>query len=196
MKYYQEIELFDDGEVSIAFIWRKIFEELHRMFVRFKDRENLIPFGLSFPDIGQDRFPLGRRVRIFAMEREMLDQLGLENSLRENGDYAEVHHILPVPTTESHAVFRRVQFKKTNPERLARRYAKRHNVTYEEALSRYIQMDVEAVIKENKLPFVHFKSASTDQFVKLFIEKQIHATPSEGLFGTFGLSSTTTVPCF
>ena len=97
---------------------------------------------------------------------------------------------VPISVNE-HVSFSRKQFK-TNVERLARRQAKRKDISYEEALKNYEGFKA----NETKLPFIMMKSLSTDNQMKIFIEKNRKKDFVNGLFSTYGLSKTTTVPWF
>jgi len=196
LRYYQQIDIYDDGEISSGFVWSRLFGLLHGQLVRLKDNDGLTPVGLAFPGYGRERFPLGTRLRLFAPDKEILEKLQMEMLLKNYVDYVQVSIPREVPQTETYARFYRKQFKNTNSERLARRYAKRHNVSFAEAMDRYKKMDTEVVLKENRLPFIHLQSASTGQRHRLFIVKETEQKAVEGRFNTYGLSQTVTVPCF
>jgi len=50
--------------------------------------------------------------------------------------------------------------------------------------------------KINKLPYINIDSLSSQNKMKVFVAKGISIEPKEGLFSTYGLSKTSTVPCF
>ncbi|WP_297523697.1 type I-F CRISPR-associated endoribonuclease Cas6/Csy4, partial [Thermococcus sp.] len=116
-----------------------------------------------------------------------LEKLTLDDTLADLTDYVTISEIRQTPAEHGHVVFRRKQFK-TNPQRQARRYAKRHGVSYEEALQRYATFDVDEKIQNNKLPYFNFHSSSTGQKTRIFIVKGTVEHPREGKFTTFGLS--------
>jgi CRISPR-associated endonuclease Csy4 len=196
LRYYQQIDIYDDGEISPGFVWNRLFGLLHPRLVGLKDGEGLTPVGLSFPGYGKERFPLGTSLRLFAPDREMLENMKLKVLLEDYGDYLRVDSVREVLKTDKYVRFYRQQFKNTNPERLARRYAKRHNISFEEALKHYQKLDSEAVVKANKLPYIHLQSASTGQRHRLFIAKEMVDEEVEGRFNTYGLGKTATIPCF
>jgi len=196
LRYYQQIDIYDDGEISPGFVWSRLFGLLHPRLVGLKDDEELTPIGLSFPDYGKERFPLGTSLRLFAPDKKTLETLQTEALLEDYGDYLRVDSMREVPKTDKYVRFYRQQFKNTNPERLARRYAKRHNISFEEALKHYQKLDAEAVVKANKLPYIHLQSDSTGQRHRLFIVKETVNEEVKGRFNTYGLSKTTTIPCF
>ena len=90
-----------------------------------------------------------------------------------------------------YAIYQREQ-PKANKERLARRYAKRHNEDYDTAVLRYREM----VHKTIASPFISLKSLSGDREFCLWIKKSVMAEPSGATFSTYGLSAVSTVPEF
>ena len=101
--------------------------------------------------------------------------------------------IRPVPEKIiGYAIYQREQ-PKTNPERLARRYARRHNVDYQNALTIYSKRNYQSI----NSPFIRLKSLSSDNNFCLWIKKipvDIQASTSE--FSSYGLSSVSSVPEF
>ena len=186
MPIYREIRLFGDTEIPLGFIWQKLYERLHKALVPLKDAEGAVPVGFTFPRYGGD-FPLGDRLRVFAPDEATLEKLSLEDMLSDLADYVNISEIRQTPAEHGHVVFRRKQFK-TNPLRQARRYAKRHGISYEEALARYATFDADEKIQKNRLPFFNFHSTSTGQKMRIFIVKGTVEHPREGKFTTFGLS--------
>ncbi len=186
MSLYREIRLYDDTEISLGFIWQKLYERLHKALVPLKDGMGSVPIGFTFPRYGGD-FPLGDRLRVFAPDKATLEKIGLEDALADMADYIRLSELCETPDNHGHIIFRRKQFK-TNPLRQARRYAKRHEISFEEALKRYEAFDAEHTIKKNRLPFFNYYSTSTGQKTKVFIEKSASENPKEGRFTTFGLS--------
>ena len=192
MKYYIDIKLFADSEVNIGFIWGKVYLQIHLALVEMKDKDNLVAVGFSFPHYQEGKFPLGSVLRVFAHSKEELEKLNLDNWFERFFDYLVIENIKKVPSGISEFVsFNRKQFK-TNVERLARRQAKRKGISYEEALKNY--EDFKA--NETKPPFIMMKSISTDNQMKIFIEKHIKKDSVNGLFSTYGLSKSATVPWF
>ena len=186
MPIYREIRLFDDTEISLGFIWQKLYERLHKALVPLKDEKGSVPVGFTFPRYGGE-FPLGDHLRVFAPDEATLEKLALDDALADLADYIKISEIRKTPDEHGHVIFRRVQIK-TNPLRLAKRYAKRHGVSYEEALAHYESFDPKEQIQKNKLPFFNFHSTSTGQKMRIFIAKETVEHQKEGKFTTFGLS--------
>ncbi len=193
--HYIEICLYNEMNI-LGFIWQKLYENLHIAFVKVKDSNNQIEVGVSFPRYGmKNTFPLGDRLRLFANE-DILKNLDIKTHLDSMQEYLKISQIKPIPSNiKGYATFKRKQFK-TNPMRLAKRYAKRNNVSLEEAMKRYKEFDETKVIKDNKLPFINYKSSSTGQRTKIFIQKIESDKAIDGKFSTFGLSNISTVPIF
>lgn len=190
MKFYREITLMDQEGLIPYFIWSKLYGQLHIAFAEHKNDQGKVPFGLSFPeyqyDLNNGKIRLGKKLRIFAKTEEELQALDLSKWLSRLMDYVHIQSIKPVPEkVDGYAVYQRHQVK-GNPQRLARRYAKRHDVSYEEALATYQSMN----IQKTNLPYVQMKSLSKDQMFKLFIEKTVVDSEStEARFTTYGLNA-------
>jgi CRISPR-associated endonuclease Csy4 len=192
MNYYIDIKLLTDSEITLGFIWKKLYAQIHLALVEVRDEKNLVPIGLSFPKYSNDRF-LGDTLRIFSPTKEDLESLDLNRWIGRLLDYLTISEIQKVPTSTEFVSFRRKQFK-TNIERLARRQAKRKGISYKEALENYKNFNEEK--KKTKLPYINVKSLSSNREMKIFIEKSIKSNPENGLFSTYGLSKTSTVPWF
>ena len=50
MEYYQEITLLPCAEVSLAFLWTKVFTQLHIAFADEKNKSGHVPYAISFPE--------------------------------------------------------------------------------------------------------------------------------------------------
>ena len=195
MNYYVDIKLLTDTEITLGFVWKKLYAQIHLALVEVRDKNNLISIGLGFPKYSNDRF-LGDTLRIFAPTKEELEKLNLNRWIARLLDYLTVSDIKEVPSNVTEFVsFRRKQFK-TNAERLARRQAKRKGISYEEALKNYEKFDEEAKKEKNRLPYINVKSLSSNREMKLFIAKSEVKEENRGLFSTYGLSRESTVPIF
>ena len=49
MKFYQEITLIDQAEISPYFIWSKLYAQLHIALAEQKNIEDKVSIGVSFP---------------------------------------------------------------------------------------------------------------------------------------------------
>jgi len=181
MNYYVNIELMADTEITLGFIWKKLYAQIHLALVEVKEEKSLVSIGVGFPKYSNDRF-LGDTLRIFAPTKEELERLDVNRWVERLLDYVSVSEIKEVPSTVTEFVsFRRKQFK-TNAQRLARRQAKRKGISIEEALKNYENFDEEERKKRNRLPYINVKSLSSSREMKIFIERVNQTEPKEGLF--------------
>lgn len=195
MKYYIDIKLLSDTEISLGFIWEKVYAQMHLAMVSQKNNDGMCKVGFSFPKYGKS-FPIGDTLRLFAPTKKEFELLNTEEHLKKFSDYVLISEINEVPSNiDTYVNFSRKQFK-SNKERLIRRHAKRQGISIEEAREKYKEFDEEKKIKENKLPYVNMNSLSNQNKMKVFITKNIKEKATEGLFTSYGLSKTSTVPYF
>lgn len=191
MNYYQEITLIPDGEVSLSFLWTKVFTQLHLALAEEQQREGMVKTALAFPEY-QDK-GLGNKIRIFAPSAEQLERLHLEQRLKRLSDYIHMPKIREIVERRitGYSIYSRYQPDKS-VERKARRYARRHEgVSYEEAIHLLNKQK-----KESTLPYIQIKSLSSSQRFSLFIKKKSCKEEQQGLFSAYGLSDRATVPEF
>ena len=200
MKFYQEITLIDQAEISLYFIWSKLYTQLHIGLAEIKDVNEKVNIGISFPkyiyeqgnETKKSKVHLGDKLRIFAETQADLEKLNIHKWLERLTDYLHIISIREVPETKitGYATYSRKQIK-TNAERLARHRVKRGDIGFDEALARYSN-----VVTTTDLPYIQMKSLTSDKSFKLFIEKK-NANQSENqVFSTYGLSSESSVPEF
>ena len=195
MKSYLEITLLPNPEVGVNFLWSKVFQQIHLGLVEIQNDQGQVPIGLSFPEyVTGDKYSvLGSKLRLFANDEAVLKQFDVVNWLARLSDYVHCTSIRPVPEKIiGYALYQREQ-PKTNPERLARRYARRHNIDYETALALYSKRNYQTI----NSPFIQLKSLSSDNNFCLWVKKiPVDAQSSTTQFSTYGLSSISTVPEF
>ena len=213
MKYYQDISLLPDAEVNLGFLWQKVYQQLHLALVEIKTVDNKSEIAISLPEYCDkqpaknetDKFPLGNKLRLFAVTQEQLQQLDVAKWLNRLTDYTHVTSIKEVPlSADKFVYFKRKQFD-TNVDRLARRRAKRKGESFEQALKYYTNFKDQ----KTRLPFVNMLSLSSNKNLifsekkkfRLFIEREIVDQESVGEFSCYGLSSRelskqATVPLF
>ena len=195
MKVYQEIRVLESPEIPLHFLWSKVFQQIHLGLVEMQNDQGQVPIGLSFPEyVTGDKFSvLVSKLRLFANDEAILEQFDTAKWLARLSDYVHCTSIQPVPEKIiGYAIYQREQ-PKTNPERLARRYARRHNVDYQNALTIYSKRNYQSI----NSPFIRLKSLSSDNNFCLWIKKipvDIQASTSE--FSSYGLSSVSSVPEF
>ena len=194
MNYYLEITLLPKPDINLFSLWSKVFQQIHLGLVEIQDDQGSVPIGLSFPDYvtGEKYSVLGSKLRLLAKDEATLSRFNISKWLSRLSDYVHYTSVRPVPEKlNGYANFQREQ-PKTNKERLARRYSKRHSVDYGTALVRYSEM----VHKTIATPFIRLKSLSGDQEFCLWIKKTMVAEPVGTTFSSYGLSAVSTVPDF
>ena len=170
MVYYQELTLLTSEEIPINFLWSKLFQQIHLGLVEMQDDQGRVPIGLSFPEyeIGENHSVLGGKLRLLANDEAILKQFDAVKWLERLSDYVHCTSIRPVPEKLiGYAIYQREQ-PKTSPERLARRYARRHSVDYEKALTLYNKRTYQTI----NSPFIRLKSLSSDNIFCLWIKNQ------------------------
>lgn len=212
MRSYQEITLLPNPEVGLNFLWSKVFQQLHLGFVENQNLEKRLDIGVSFPQywIEGAKFGLGSKCRLFSTDEGILERFDAPGRLSRLSDYAHCTSIRPVPEkVASYAVYRREQ-PKTNPERLARRYARRHGLDFQAAFNNMVELRMpvgdaayptafrycDMTVRSVALPFIRLQSLSGGQTFCLWIKKTVVESPVVGDFGCYGLSASTTVPEF
>jgi CRISPR-associated endonuclease Csy4 len=193
MKYYLDITLLPDIEIPLGFIWQKVFHQVHIALADNKVGENESEIALSLPNYGDKAFPLGNKLRLFSASEQALERLTITKWLKRFTDHTHITSVKAVPeSTNEYVCFTRKQFN-TNISRLARRRAKRHMETFDQALQHYASLADE----QTKLPFINMKSLTNDTQFRLFIDRTITKAPKQGAFNCYGLSHATgTVPWF
>ena len=195
MKHYIEITLIDNTDINLFSLWSKVFQQIHLGLVEMQDNQRQVPIGLSFPEyvIGEKYSVLGSKLRLFANDEAGLKQFDAVKWLARLSDYVHCTSIRPVPEKLiGYATYQRVQ-PKINPEPLARRYARRHNIDYEMALTLYSKRNYQTI----NSPFIRLKSLSSDNNFCIWVKKvPVAAQSSTTHFSTYGLSSKSSVPEF
>lgn len=194
MKYYIEITLIEEEKINFFDLWSKVFTQIHLGLVAIQDSQKQSPIGISFPEyFMEEKFGIiGSKLRIFSSNEPDLSNLNAPKLLSRLSDYIHISGIREVPQNiGGYAIYNRHQ-PKVNKERLARRYAKRHNVDYNSALDHYKDMNEKSI----KYPFIKLKSLSSNQEFCLWIKKTLVDKSNDQKFSTYGLSGTSTAPEF
>ena len=188
MKHYIEITLLPNPEVGLFFLWTKVLTQVHIALVERQDQTGRVPIGVSFPEyIHREKHAmLGSKLRLFAASEAILNQMDVQKHLDRLHDYVHITSVRNVPEqVKNYAIYQRVHLK-TNAQRLARRYAKRHQISIEQALMHYAGYKDD----ESALPYIQLKSLSNGQNFRLIIAKKSVTQPQElnMSFNSFGLS--------
>ena len=168
------------------------FNQIHLALVENKNADNASAIGVGFSEYNADKYSLGTKLRLFAEDEKLLEQLHCEKWLNRLSDYVHLSEIKPVPEKlAGHACFKHIKLK-GNKEKLARRRAKRKGETLQQALAHFEDFEEQRI----KLLYINMSSKTNGQRFRLFIEKQAVEQPQTGLYSCYGLSNTTTVPLF
>lgn len=210
MKYYQDITLLPDAEVSLGFIWEKVYQQIHLLLVENKNAESQSQLGLSFPTYGDKAFPLGNQLRLLAENEEHLVKANVNQWLQRLSDYVHIKSVRAVPSeVNEYACFYRVNPKsqRRRIKQLDRRVtvlAQKHGVA-EEAMRAQLLASIEQCSDGCKLPYINVQSLSSSanqqrhKFM-LFIkcEKASESKGNGNVFTCYGLSPTEkeTAPVF
>lgn len=196
MKHFIEITLLDVEEITPFTLWSKFYKQLHLAFVEHKNADELVPYGVSFPEYktGQRKdgtafFYLGSKLRIFAHSEQALQNLNLQKWLDRLADYVHIKSVKAVPDAVQHATFERARSKASMAAR-AQHQAQRRDIALDEALQHFQSYKEQTL----DLPYICIKSESNGSPFNLFIRKVEKTELVDGQFGTYGLSKKSTVP--
>lgn len=193
MKQYVEITLLPCAEMPLHILTQQVYQALHLKFVEMKNENGLQPVGISFPKYDAAANTLGDKIRLFAPDISTLECFNAKHTLRKLSDYVHVTSIRDVPSNvKTFGCFQRLQLKTSNL-RLARRKAKRENVDFDVALSKFRTHSEQ----RTTAPFVIIKSASNGEMFRLFVVYNEQSNDNDGVgFGAYGLSNKSVVPIF
>lgn len=192
MNYYIEIILLPSAEVNLNFLWQKVYQQIHLALVESKCADKASIIGVSFPEYDVNRYYIGKKMRLFAENKETLEQMRCQIWLNRFKDYVQLSQINSTPEKlEGYACFKQIKFKGSR-EKLARRRAKRKSETLQQALAHFNGFQEQ----RSNLPYINMHSKTNRQYFRLFIEKQVMTNPQVGLYSCYGLSNTSTVPLF
>nr|WP_298410989.1 type I-F CRISPR-associated endoribonuclease Cas6/Csy4 [uncultured Halomonas sp.] len=189
MNHYIDIRLRPDPEFPGAMLMRALYNKLHRALFDL----NANDIGVSFPEykLGVQARTLGEQLRLHG-SRQRLEQLMESEWLTGMRDHVTLSDVQAVPEGATHVAVKRRQFN-TGSESRAKRYAKRHDVSLEEARQLYAA----PASRRIELPFVQVNSRSSQQRFCLFIDHgKPQNDPVQGTFNHYGLSRHATVPWF
>lgn len=193
MWFFQDVMLQPTEDISASFLWSKVYRQVHLALVNSKDEQGIIRCGVAFPEYSDEQPTLGHQLRLLAPEESDLQRLKLSEALKRfTPDYVKIKAIRPVPVRACKGF---VTYSRYQPEatvmRKARRYAKRHGISIEEA-----QKLFPATANKTKYPYIQLESMTNHHRFSLFIQKkEAVEQPCEG-FSAYGLSAKTSVPDF
>ncbi len=193
MTYYQDIELYPDNEIDIAFLRNKVYTKLHKAIFDLSTTN----IGISFP---QSDKKLGCIIRIHSTQGK-LNELQNLNWLGGLSGYCKVGDILPVPDkVDGYLTVSRIR-QNMSISKMQKR------ITHQKATGCLkTDDDIKAYEKQYKAkmfktgldnPYLELQSTSTGNKYRIYIAfGAIQKQPESGEFNKFGLSPTATVPIF
>ncbi len=192
MKYYQELTLLPDYEMSISFLWSKLYQKLHMLLVTNKNARNG-NVGVSFPQYLKcsNGYPLGDKIRLFSETREELADIDLKSAFEVYSDYLHITSIRKVPEScNKYLVYKRYHVE-NGREQKAKRYAARHKISFEKALELFPKD-----CHDCTLPYIQLRSCTNANKFRLYIQRLESPTEKTGIFNAYGLSNEASVPDF
>jgi len=198
MKYYLDITLLPEADITLGFLWQKVYQQVHIALVENKVAENESAIAVSFPRYGEYAFPLGNQLRLLVNEESQLTQLNISKWLNRFDDYVHIKSVKPVPDNATHVAFVRQQVKgeaRVEKDMLskAQRWAEKSGQPLDTCLAELEKTKPKAV---NSLPFIWLESQETKQRdaansrkFPLFIKKVEIAEQQLGTFNCYGLSA-------
>ncbi|PIY57159.1 MAG: type I-F CRISPR-associated endoribonuclease Cas6/Csy4, partial [Zetaproteobacteria bacterium CG_4_9_14_3_um_filter_49_83] len=97
MNAYREISLLNDSDISLNFLWQKLFQQIHIALAENKSADGESAIGVSFPEYDAAEFSLGTKLRLFAQSEQELKQFQCEKWLERLSDYVSIGEIRAVP---------------------------------------------------------------------------------------------------
>jgi len=196
MNYYLDISLLPNADITLYFLWEKVYQQVHLALVESKKRDKKVQvnIGVAFPEYDTKRFYLGGKLRLLAATTDDLEQLAIGQWLSRLDDYVHITSIRDVPMKNiaGYAHFKRLQ-PKSNNARLAKRHAKRNAISEAEAMV-YFEGRKEVY---SRAPFIRIHSHSSDKRYRLLIARSdAESLEISAGFSSYGLSAQSTVPIF
>ena len=193
MWFFQDVILQPTEDISASFLWSRVYRQVHLALVNSKDEQGIIRCGVAFPEYSEENLTLGHRLRLLASVESDLQRLNLADALmRFAPDYVKITTIrqVPIRKCKGYVAYSRYQPEATVMQK-ARRYAKRHGISIEEA-----QKLFPTAVSKNRYPYIQLESMTNHHRFSLFIKKkEAVEQPCKG-FSAYGFSTETSVPDF
>ena len=187
MRKYVQVSLIPDEVTGITLpvLMSHVMQSLHNLFVRVKDSQDTVPFGVSFPRYDEQKLMLGDQVRIHGKENK-LAHLDIPGSLSSLQDYVHATSLRSIPEArlKGYVAYSRPRHDH-GKEKLIRRRMKRHGLSREKAEHYYADYQ-QKFFPES--PFVMMRSTSTGNVYPLYIKRSFLTSPGEERFNTFGIN--------
>lgn len=201
MKYYLDITLLPEADITLGFIWQKVYQQVHIALVDNKVGENESAIAVGFPLYGEHAFPLGNKLRLLATEESQLTQLNINRWLTRFEDYVHIKSIKAVPEQVTQVCFVRQHVKgqqgiDKKMQAKAKYWSKKSGTPIDECLQSLEKTKPRADRASTKLPFIWIESQETKQRNEsgsskfpLFIKRVEVSNQQTGVFNCYGLSA-------
>jgi CRISPR-associated endonuclease Csy4 len=198
MKYYLDITLLPEADITLGFIWQKVYQQIHIALVDNKVGEKESAVAVSFPLYGEHVFPLGNKLRLLAENETQLTALNINHWLNRLEDYVHIKSIKPVPEHSTHVCFVRQHVKgeeriEKNMQSKAKLWSEKSGKSLELCL---LELEKSKPKADFSLPFIWLESQETKQRSEggankfpLFINKVDVTKQQKGVFNCYGLSA-------
>ena len=192
MKVYLEITLLPGADIDLNFLLEKVYRQIHLGLADIQTPNGSSAIGVSFPEYNAEKYQLGTKLRLFAQDKNMIENFNAKKWLTCLSDYVHITGVRDVPGNITNYIrFKRKQ-SKSSTGRLARRKAKREGIEFDQAFQ-LLHSREEILIKS---PFIKMVSSSSGQNFRLFIIKEHAAEQINEGFSCYGLSAKSTIPDF
>lgn len=200
MNFYQEITLLPDAEVSLYFLWSKVYGQLHIALADVRNRYGIDTIGVNFPHYVYEEqnhkvvaARLGDQLRIFALAENDLEKLQINQWLERLSDYVHIKRISKIEPNKvtGYVVVKRYRYPSL--DKVALRFAQFRKINFEEARKHCATHKHQA----KNYPFIMLKSQSNQEYYKLSIRQENAQESVSGRFNVYGINSATgivTVP--
>jgi len=198
MKYYLDITLLPEADITLGFIWQKVYQQVHIALVDNKVAGNESAIAVAFPLYGEHAFPLGNKLRLLAEDESQLTGLNINRWLNRFEDYVHIKSIKPVPEHSTHVCFVRQHVKgeeriEKDMQSKAKHWSEKSGQSIDICLAELEKSKPKAI---NPLPFIWLESQETKQRSEgssskfpLFIKKVDVLDQQVGVFNCYGLSA-------
>lgn len=183
MDYYQDIKMNPDDEMRANVLLNKVYSKFHKALFTLKSTN----IGISFPEY---KVMLGSVIRLHGSEAQLMELQAID-WLGGLAGYSNVSPIKNIPVDVKYRIISRKQPNMT--EAKLRRLIKRGSITSESVKAYKAKMFERGL--DN--PYLELDSTSSGHKHRRYIAfGELLSTPVTGVFDTFGLSKTATIPWF
>ena len=197
MKYYLDITLLPDSDITLGIIWQKIYQQVHIALVDNKIGSNESAIAVAFPNYGDNSFPLGNKLRLFAETELQLSTLNIKKWLNRFEDYVHIKSVKPVPENTTQVCFVREHVKgkagiEKKMQAKAKYWSEKSDIPIEKCL---LSLEKSKPQADSELPLIWLESQETKRLnvaesrtFPLFIKKMEVEKSQSGCFNCYGLS--------